>query len=127
MQKYHEELAGAGVPLDASGLESSAKGWRIKYSASKRTFVDGPFVETKELAAGCTIIRARSEQEAIEWTKRFPNPAIDGEEGEIEVRQLFEPEDFAPSEAIDGFRKLESAPNCGRRAKGPRPLFNPTS
>jgi len=106
MQKYHEELAKAGVLLDASGLQSSAKGWRIKYSADKRTFVDGPFVETKELVAGYTIIRARSKQEAIDWTKRFPNPAVDGKEGEIEVRQLFELEDFAPSEAIDRFREL---------------------
>jgi len=106
MQKYHEELAKAGVLLDASGLQSSAKGWRIKYSGDKRTVVDGPFVETKELVAGYTIIRAQSRQEAIEWTRRFPNPAVDGKEGEIEVRQLFELEDFAPSEAIGRFRKM---------------------
>ena len=106
MHKYHEELAKAGALLDASGLRSSAKGWRIKYSADKRTFVDGPFVETKELVAGYTLIRVASRQEAIEWTKRFPNPAVDGQEGEIEVRQLFELEDFPPSEAIERFREL---------------------
>ena len=106
MHRYHEELAKAGVLLDASGLQPSAKGWRIKYSADKRTFIDGPFVETKELIAGYSIIRAASKQEAIEWTKRFPNPAVDGEEGEIEVRQLFELEDFPASETIDRFRKI---------------------
>ena len=94
--------------LDASGLQPSSKGWRIKYSGDKTTVVDGPFAETKELIAGYTLIQARSREEAFEWTKRFPNPAADGKSGEIEVRQLFELEDFAPSEAIERFRELEA-------------------
>jgi len=106
MAAYHEELAKAGVLLDASGLRSSAKGWRIKYAAKESTFVDGPFTETKELVAGYTIIQVKSKEEAIEWTRRFPNPAVDGEQGEIEVRQLFELEDFGPSEAIERFREM---------------------
>ena len=106
MAAYHEELAKAGVLLDASGLQASSKGWRIKYSGSKRTFIDGPFAETKELIAGYTLIQVKSKEEAIEWTKRFPNPAVDGKEGEIEVRQVFELEDFGPSEAVDRFREL---------------------
>jgi hypothetical protein len=88
MGKYHEELAKADMLLDASGLQASSKGWRIKYSGDERTFVDGPFAETKELVAGYTIIKAKSREEAIEWTKRFPNPAHYNREGEIEVRQL---------------------------------------
>ncbi|MGH7410869.1 MAG: YciI family protein [Candidatus Methylomirabilis sp.] len=106
MAKYHEELQKAGVLLDASGLQPSSKGWRIKYSGGKRTVVDGPFAETKELIAGYTFIQVKSREEAIEWTKRFPNPAIGGKEGEIEVRQLFELEDFGPSEAIGRFREM---------------------
>ncbi|HZP94341.1 MAG TPA: YciI family protein [Burkholderiales bacterium] len=106
MANYHEELAQAGALLDASGLQASSKGWRIKYSGQKRTFVDGPFAETKELIAGYTIIQAKSRQEAVEWTKRFPNPAGDGKEGEIEVRQLFELEDFGPSDAVERFREM---------------------
>jgi hypothetical protein len=106
MAAYHEELAKAGVLLDASGLHPSSKGWRIKYSGGKRTVIDGPFIETKELIAGYTLIQVKSKEEALEWTKRFPNPAVDGKEGEIEVRQLFELEDFAPSEAIERFRDM---------------------
>jgi hypothetical protein len=106
MATYHEELAKAGALLDASGLQPSAKGWRVKYSGPKRTVIDGPFVETKELVAGYTLIQAKSREEALEWTKRFPNPAVDGGEGEIEVRPLFDLEDFGPSEAIDRFREI---------------------
>jgi len=106
MQKYHEELQKAGMLLDASGLQASSKGWRIKYSGEKRTVVDGPFTETKELIAGYTLINAKSREEALEWTRRFPNPAVDGKKGEIEVRQLFELEDFGPSEAIERFREM---------------------
>jgi len=107
MAKYHEELAKAGVLLDASGLQPSSKGWRIRYSGQKRTVVDGPFAETKELIAGYTLIQAKSRQEALEWTKRFPNPA-GGKDCEIEVRQLFELEDFCPGEGVDRFRDLEA-------------------
>jgi hypothetical protein len=106
MATYHEELKKAGVLLDASGLQPSSKGWRIKYSGSKHTVIDGPFAETKELIAGYTLIHVKSREEAIEWTKRFPNPAVDGKEGEIEVRQLFELEDFGESEAIERFREM---------------------
>jgi hypothetical protein len=106
MAKYHEELQKAGMLLDASGLQASSKGWRIKYSGAKRTVVDGPFPETKELIVGYTLIKAKSQQEALEWTKRFPNPTIDGGQCEIEVRQLFELDDFGPSEAVERFREM---------------------
>jgi hypothetical protein len=106
MGKYHEELAKAGMLIDGSGLQASSKGWRISYSGDKRTFVDGPFAETRELVAGYTLIQVKSREEAIEWTRRFPNPAVDGKEGEIEVRQLFELDDFEPSEAVERFREL---------------------
>lgn len=106
MQKYHEELQKAGMLLDASGLQASSKGWRVKYSRGKSAVVDGPFAETKELIAGYTLIQAKSREEALAWTKRFPNPAIGGKDGEIEVRQLFELEDFGPSEAVERFREM---------------------
>ena len=106
MAKYHEELVKGGALLDASGLQPSSKGWRIKYSGKKRTVTDGPFAETKELIAGYTLIQVKSRQEAIEWTKRFPNPAGEGKDGEIEVRQLFELEDFGPSKEIERFREM---------------------
>ena len=83
--------------LDASGLQPSSKGWRIKYSGEKRTVTDGPFTEAKELVAGYTLIRAKSKAEAMEWARRFPNPSVDGKEAEIEVRQLYELEDFGPA------------------------------
>ena len=107
MQKYHEELQRAGVLLDASGLQASSKGWRVRYSGAKRTVIDGPFAEAKELIAGYTIIQVKSREEAMEWARRFPNPSIDGKEGEIEVRQFFELEDFAPGEAVERFREIE--------------------
>ncbi|MFC3284553.1 YciI family protein [Litchfieldella rifensis] len=106
MADYHEELTKAGALLDASGLQPSAKGWRIHYDGDKRSVTDGPFVETKELVAGYTLIQVKSREEALEWTKRFPNPAVDGGRAEIEVRQLFELEDFGPSEAIERFRDM---------------------
>jgi hypothetical protein len=106
MATFHEELVKAGVLLDANGLQSSAKGFRIKFSGNKRTIIDGPFTETKEVVAGYTIIQVKSRQEALDWAKRMPNPAVDGEESEIEIRQLFELEDFGPSEAVDRFREM---------------------
>ncbi|WP_211163296.1 YciI family protein [Aromatoleum diolicum] len=106
MAAYHEELAKAGVLLDASGLQASAKGWRIKYDGASRTVIDGPFTEAKELIAGYTLIQVKSKGEALEWTRHFPNPAVDGKQGEIEVRQLFELEDFGPSDAIERFREM---------------------
>jgi len=108
MATYHEELVKAGVLLDASGLQPTSKGWRVKYTGGKRTVIDGPFTETKELIAGYTLIQVKSREEALEWTKRFPNPAGEGAETEIEVRQLFELEDFGPSDAVERFRDLEA-------------------
>ena len=96
MGKYHEELAKAGVLLDANGLKSTANGWRIKYAGGKRTVTDGPFSEAKELIAGYTVIQVKSREEAMEWARRFPAPFGDAQDGEIEVRQLYEPEDFEP-------------------------------
>jgi hypothetical protein len=106
MADYHEKLAKAGVLLDASGLQPTSKGWRVKYSGGKRTIVDGPFTEAKELIAGYTMIQVKSRGEAIEWSRRFPNPTIGGKDCEIEVRQLFELEDFGESEALDRFREI---------------------
>jgi hypothetical protein len=106
MGAYHEQLAKAGVLVDGSGLQRSAKGWRIKYNGKQRSVVDGPFAETKELVAGYTIINVKSREEALEWTKRYPNPSIDGGVAEIEVRQYFELEDFGDSPAVERFRKL---------------------
>jgi len=106
MADYHEELAKAGILRDASGLQASSKGWRIKYDGEQRTFVDGPFAETKELIAGYTLIEVNSREEALEWTRRFPNPALNHGQGEIEVRQLFELEDFGESETIERFRQI---------------------
>jgi len=108
MAVYHEELANAGALLDASGLHPSSKGWRIRYSGKKRTVIDGPFPETKEVIAGYTLIKVKSRAEALDWARRFPNPAGDGTDAEIEVRQLFELEDFKPSEAVERFRELEA-------------------
>jgi len=106
MAKYHEELQKAGMLLDASGLKPSNKGWRINYDGKKRAFVDGPFAETKELVAGYTIIQAKSREEAIEWTKRYPNPAVDGVKAQIEVREFYELEDFAQSKEVKRFEKI---------------------
>jgi hypothetical protein len=108
MATYHEELAKAGVLLDASGLQPTSKGWRIKYSGKKRTVIDGPFAETKELIAGYTMIQVKTKEEALEWSRRFPNPVGEGIDAEIEVRQLFEMEDFEKNEATDRFRKIEA-------------------
>jgi len=106
MGKYNEELMKAGVLLDLSGLQPSSKGARITFSGGKKTIVDGPFTESKELIAGYWIIQVKSWEEAIEWAKRAPNPAGEGKEGEIEIRQFFELDDFGPSEAVDRAREL---------------------
>ena len=108
MAAYHEALARAGVLLDASGLQPSAKGWRIRYEGGARSVIDGPFAETKELVAGYTLIQVRSRDEAMEWARRFPAPFGAGVDGEIEVRQLYELDDFAPGESIERFRALEA-------------------
>jgi len=108
MSTYHEDLVKAGVLLDASGLQPTSKGWRVKYTGGKRTVIDGPFTEAKELIAGYTMIQVKSREEALEWTKRFPNPVGEGAEAEIEVRQLFELEDFGASDAVERFRDIET-------------------
>jgi hypothetical protein len=106
MADYHEQLAKAGVLLDGNGLHPSAKGWRIRYSGGQRQVVDGPFSETKELIAGYTLIQVRSREEALEWTRRFPAPMGELKDAEIEVRQLYELEDFAQGEAVGRFREM---------------------
>ena len=98
MGKYNEELVKAGVMLAGEGLQPSSKGARVRFSGKDRTVIDGPFAETKELIAGFWLIQVRSLDEAIEWVKRCPNP-MDGE-SEIEIRQVFEAEDFG--EAYSG-------------------------
>ena len=105
MGKYNEELVKAGVLVDAAGLQPSSKGARIRFSGGKRSVIDGPFTETKELIAGYWIIKVSSREEAMEWAKRAPSPHP-GEDCEIEIRQFFEMEDFGPSEAVDREREL---------------------
>ena len=105
MAAYHEELARAGVLLDAAGLQPSRTGWRVRYRGAQRQVVDGPFAETKELLAGYTLIQTRTREEAFEWARRFPAP-MGRRAGEIEVRQLFELGDFEPGAAVERFREL---------------------
>lgn len=94
MAAYHEELSRAGALLDASGLQPSSKGWRVEYDGRERRILDGPFAESKELIAGYTLIQTRTRDEALEWSRRFPNPVGEGVRCHIEVRQLYEMEDF---------------------------------
>ena len=101
MAKYNEEMVKAGVMLAGDGLQASSKGARIRYSGGKPTVIDGPFAETKELVAGYWLIQVKSREEAIEWARRVPF-----DEGEMEVRQVFELEDFGPSEAVDHHARL---------------------
>ena len=96
MTKYNEELAKAGVLLAGEGLQPSSKGARVRFSGDKRTVIDGPFTETKELIAGYWMMQAKSKAEVIEWVKRCPNP-FPGTESEIEIRQVFEADDFGPA------------------------------
>jgi hypothetical protein len=104
MGKFNEEMIKAGIMLAGDGLQPSAKGARIKYSGAQRTVIDGPFTEAKELIAGFWLIRVASKAEAIEWARRAPF-----QDGEIEVRQVFEMEDFPvdPAEQPDGWRQKE--------------------
>lgn len=109
MADYHGELARAGVLLDANGLQPSKRGWRIRYSGDERRVIDGPFTETKEMIGGYTMIDVRTREEALEWARRFPNPRGEGLEAEIEVRQVFELDDFAQTAALERFRELEQS------------------
>ena len=105
MMQFNEELVKAGVMLAGEGLHPSSKGVRVKFSGDKRTVVDGPFAETKELIAGYWLWQVKSKEEAIEWAKRIPNPM--GEESEVELRQVFEADDFG-AELTPELRKLEA-------------------
>jgi len=110
MGKYNEEMAKAGVLLDLTGLHPTSKGALVKLSKDKVRVIDGPFSEAKEVIAGYWMIQVKSKEEAIEWAKRIPAPSdvAEGEEGEIEIRQVFELDEFGPSEAVDRARDLEN-------------------
>lgn len=104
MADYHEQLVKADVLVDASGLQPSNKGWRITWRGGRKSVVDGPFAEAKELIAGYTIINVASREEALDWASRFPNPLMT--DSEIEIRQMFELDDFEQGEAIQRFRDM---------------------
>ena len=106
MGEYNEALVNAGIMLDGDGLQPSSKGKRVQFSGTRRSVTDGPFAETKELIAGYTLIQVKSREEAMEWARRFPNPAGRGKPAEIEVRPLYELDDFAPSPEIERMRDI---------------------
>jgi len=106
MGKYNEELMKAGVLLDISGLQPTSRSARVKFSGGQTTVIDGPFPETKEVIGGYWLIKANSLQEAIDWARRAPAPHGPDRDSEIEVRPLFEMDDFKPSEAVDRAKKL---------------------
>ena len=108
MAKYHDDLAKAGVLLDASGLQPTSKGLRIQYKKGKGSILDGPFAESKEVVAGYTLIQVKTREEGLEWARRFPYP-FGEEDGEIEVRQLYELEDFDQTASVEKFREIEAA------------------
>jgi hypothetical protein len=101
MTAFHEELARAGVLLDAAELQPSRSGWRVHYGAAERRVVDGPFTDAQALIAGYTLISARSRDEALQWSRRCPNPLGEGREAVIEVRQLHEPDNLPIHPAKD--------------------------
>jgi hypothetical protein len=115
MTKYNEELVKAGVMLAGEGLHPSSKGARVKFSGNQRTVIDGPFAEAKELVAGYWIWQVKSKEEAIEWAKRIPNPT--GEESEVELRQVFEAEDFG-AEFTPELREREERLRAQAEGKG---------
>lgn len=108
MGAYNAQLADAGILLDGMGLQSSAKGARIVFENGKKTVVDGPFAETKELIAGFWMLQVKDMDEAIEWALKCPNPNFDGSETNVELRQVFEMDDFGESEAVDKMRELKT-------------------
>ena len=116
MGKFNEELVRAGVLLAGEGLQPSSKGARVRFSGSKRTVIDGPFPETRELVAGFWLLQVKSKEEAIEWIKRCPNP-MPGE-SEIEIRQVFEAEDFG-EEFTPELREQEENLRAGIATKQP--------
>jgi hypothetical protein len=101
MAKYNEQLVKAGVMLAGEGLQASSKGAKVRFDGSKRSVIDGPFTEAKELIAGFWLLQVKSKEEAVEWAKRVPFT-----EGEVELRQIFELEDFGSSDAIEHHRKI---------------------
>ena len=105
MAGYHEQLMKAGVLLDGAGLTPSSQGWRIRYDGDARSVIDGPFAETKELVAGYTLIQVQSRAEAMEWGRRFANPAGRGKPAEIEVRPLYELDDFGPAPEVERLKQ----------------------
>ena len=121
MGKFNEELVQAGVMLAGEGLMASSKGARVRFAGAKRTVIDGPFTESKELISGFWLMQTRSLEECVEWVKRCPNPAGEGRATEIEIRQVFEHEDFGP-EMNPALREQEKriaaqlAANAARRA-----------
>ena len=117
MGKYNEELVKAGIMLAGEGLHPSSKGARVRFSGNKRTVIDGPFAETKELVAGFWLWNAKSKEEAIEWVKKCPNP-MPGD-SEIEIRQIFDPEDFG-GEFTPELREQEERLRAEIEAKNPK-------
>ena len=107
MAAFHEELARAGVLLECMGLRPSRDAWRVEFGADgRRSIIDGPFAETKELIAGFTLIQVRSPEEALEWSRRFPAPHGPGVASQIELRRVYEIEEVSPSASMDRFRNL---------------------
>lgn len=109
MAAYHEGLARAGVLLDGTGLHPSRSGWRVHYGAEGQRVVEGPFAEARELIAGWTLIQVRNREEALAWSRRFPNPVGRGREAVVEVRQLIEMDEFSPGPDIDRMRAIDVA------------------
>jgi hypothetical protein len=104
MADFHEEMQNAGVLVDGNGLQPTSKGYRLQYRGDKRMLIDGPFTETKEVVAGYTLIKVKSTEEALYWFQRFPNPHMT--DCEIELRRVYELEDFGPLESMDRFRAM---------------------
>jgi hypothetical protein len=124
MNKFNEELVKSGVMLGGEGLHPSSKGMRMKFQGGKKTLVDGPFAETKELIAGFWLLQVKSREEAIEWFKRVPNPHF-GKDTEIELRQVFSPEDFGAlqdevPEVFEAERKFREAEEARARQQQSR-------
>ncbi|HXJ10656.1 MAG TPA: YciI family protein [Candidatus Limnocylindrales bacterium] len=115
MAKYNEELVNAGILVDLAGLQSSSKGFRVRFSGGKTSIIDGPFAETKELIAGYWVINVKSRQEAVDWARKIPATNDSNEEGEIEVRQFFELEDFAPGKAVDHHKEVGKKLAAGKK------------
>jgi hypothetical protein len=107
MAAYHEALSKAGVLIDGSGLQPSRTGWRVHYNAEGQRVEHGPFAAVNELVSGWTLIQVKGREEALEWTRRFPNPVGPGQEAVIEVRQLYELEDFTPGPEIERMKNIE--------------------